>query len=192
MADTRERLIRYLDEAWAVEKALVSNLEKMANDETDPQIRSMLQEHRLVTHQQEENLEARIRALGEEPSGSKGWFKQMFGAIGDMLQNPSDDLDRTQQHLMKGFAIENMECAMYESLAAYATAIGDTATAQLARQHQQQEKQAADLIWARVAPSASSAAMSANTTVRAENSSAFADEDDEEMVAPAGRSTSRY
>ena len=78
MADTQEnpqdRLIRYLDDAWAMEKALVDNLQSMADEVNDPNIRAMFQQHSDETQQQQQQLEARIRALGEEPSGGKGFL----------------------------------------------------------------------------------------------------------------------
>lgn len=154
MQDTQERLIRYLDDAWAVEKALVDNLKDMANQVNDPQIKSMFEQHRQVTHQQEEALEARIRALGEEPSGSKGFFSQLMGKVGDFMHKAEDEYDQTTQDLMKAYAIENFECAMYQSMESYATAIGDTETAQLARMHHEQEKQAAQMAWSMIQPAA--------------------------------------
>jgi ferritin-like metal-binding protein YciE len=147
MQDTRERLLRYLDDAWAVEKGLVASLQDMANEVNDPQVKALFDGHRLVTHAQEEALEARIRALGEEPSGSKGFFTQFMGKIGDFMHKAKDDYDQTTQDLMKGFATENFECAMYRSLEVYATEIGDTETANLARAHMQQEKDAAQKVW---------------------------------------------
>ena len=154
METTHERLIRYLDDVWAVEKALVDKLRDMAEDVNDDRVRSLFEEHRTVTHQQEENLEARIRALGEEPSGSKGFFSQMMGKIGEALHGAEDNYDKTTQNLMKGFATENFEIAMYEALDSYASAIGDSETAQLARQHKQQEKDAAQSVWSLIAPTA--------------------------------------
>ena len=156
-ATTRERLIRYLDDAWAVEKTLVSTLQTMANEVNDPQIQSLFEEHRAVTHQQEENLEARIRALGEEPSGGKGFMNQLLSKMGDLMQQGHDDYDKTTRDLMKGYATENFEIAMYQALESYATAIGDSETAQLARQHMQQEKEAADKVFPMIGPAAARA-----------------------------------
>ena len=154
METQRERLIRYLNDAWAVEKALVDNLREMAEEVNDPQVRTVFEQHRQVTHQQEENLEARIRALGEEPSGGKGFFNRMLGAIGDALQGAHDEYDKTTQDLMKAFATENFEIAMYTALESYATAIGDTETAQLARQHISEEEEARDVVWPYIAQAA--------------------------------------
>jgi len=154
MESTQDRLIRYLDDAWAVEKALVVALNDMAEEVNDPQVRALFQEHRQVTHDQEERLEARIRALGKEPAGSKGFFNQMVAKIGDALHAAHDEYDKTTQDLMKAYATENFECAMYQSLESYATAIGDTETAELARQHMREEKEAAERVWPLIQPTA--------------------------------------
>ena len=151
METMQERLVRYLNDAWATEKALVSDLQDMAEKSDDPEVKALFAEHRTLTHQQEELLEARIRALGEEPSGGKGFMSQVASKIGEALHKAHDELDQTQQNLMKAFATENFECAMYESLAAFATEIGDTETASLARQIMQQERQAADMVWQHMA-----------------------------------------
>ncbi len=100
-----------------------------------------------MTHQQEEALEARIRALGEEPSGGAGFFSSFMSSIGNLLHQAHDEDDKTTQDLIKAFAIENLEMAMYQSLESYSNAIGDADTAALARTIMAQEKQAADLCW---------------------------------------------
>ena len=154
MEDQKERLIRYLDDAWAVEKSLVAALDKLADDSPDQTQRAMYQEHRTVTHSQEERLEARIRALGEEPSGGKGFFSTMLGKVSELVHKPHDDYDKATQDLMKQYAIENFECAMYQSLRAYASAIGDLETVRLAEEHLSQEQQTAQRVWNLIEPTA--------------------------------------
>ena len=48
-------------------------------------------------------------------------------------RSSGDAIDRTLQGLMKGYATEHFEIAMYEALDAYATVLGDVATAKLTR-----------------------------------------------------------
>ena len=165
--DTRDRLIRYLDDAWAVEKGLVDTLNEMADEVNDANVRSVFQEHARVTKQQEEDLEARIRALGEEPSGGKGLLNSVMGGLADMLQGAHDEFDKTTQDLMKAYATENFEMAMYESLRAYCSAIGDTETAALASRLFEQEHQAASLVWPLITACAPRAATAAYPQQRA-------------------------
>jgi ferritin-like metal-binding protein YciE len=171
METQRERLIRYLDDAWAVEKALVDNLRSMADEVNDPQVRTLFEQHAQVTKSHEEALETRIRALGEEPSGTKGWFNRMIAWLGDALQGAHDEYDKTTQDLMKAYASENFEIAMYTALEAYADAIGDRETVELARRHRQQEEETRDLIYPLIAPTAKRPALvtdgQAGTSARA-------------------------
>lgn len=150
MEDSRERLIRYLNDCWAAEKAMVGTLKDMAKESNDPDTRSLFEQHSQVTWQHEEALEARIRALGEEPSDGKGFVNNLIGKVADLMGSSHDDYDKTTMNLCKAYATENLEIAMYESLIAYAEAIGDSETASLGRQIQSQEKNAADLIWPQI------------------------------------------
>jgi len=154
MESQLERLARYLDDALAVERSLASSLEDMAGDVDDRALKALFEDHRRVTQQQASNLEARIRALGQEPSSTKGFLSQAAAKVGDMLHAPKDDLDKPTQYLVKAFAAENLELAMYRALEVYAEAVGDQDTVRLARQHSQQEKETADRIWPLIAQTA--------------------------------------
>lgn len=167
MENTRDRLVRYLDDAWSVEKSLVADLKRMADEVSDETVRAAFLEHRDLTHQQEEALEARIRALGDEPSGGAGWFGQLMSKVGDVLHRPHDDYDQTTQDVMKAYAIENFEMAMYQSLLAYANAIGDADTAALAQHHLEQERTTAERIWGMIEPCGRRAVQTTDTTARA-------------------------
>jgi ferritin-like metal-binding protein YciE len=60
-----------------------------------------------------------------------------------------DESERLTQDLMMGFAVENAEVAMYQSLAVAANSVGDVVT-----ETQQQEKETAQKVWAEIAPAA--------------------------------------
>src|SRR5437762_1961608 len=126
MESSQKRLLRYLDNLWAVEKALVESLKQMAHDVNDSEARDLLDQHAQVTWQQEEALEARIRALGDEPSGTKGFLSTMLGRISEMVQATQDEYDRTTQDAIKAYTSEQFEMAMYQALEAYADSIGDS------------------------------------------------------------------
>jgi ferritin-like metal-binding protein YciE len=55
--------------------------------------------------------------------------------------------ERTTQDLMMAYSVERAEVAMYEVMLVAAEAAGDTETAQLASQIQQQEAQTSEKIW---------------------------------------------
>lgn len=156
----RERLLRYLNDAWSVETTLLDTLQKMADEVEDPQLKALFVEHRATTARQQEALGVRLRELNREPSGGKGFFNRLVGGIWEGLHRPGDDLDRTAQDLMKSYATEHFEVAMYQALDACATAVGDGTTAELARRHQAQEREAAEKVWFLIAPTLALAAES--------------------------------
>jgi ferritin-like metal-binding protein YciE len=141
------RLARYLDEAWAVEKALVTMLDKLAASTSDPVVKELFLEHRRSTRTQEVRLEERIRDLGKQPSVTKGFFNTMLARMTEAIGPSHDELDKVTQDLMLQYAIENFEAAMYEALRTYADAIGDHETVRLAELHLADEQQTAHRIW---------------------------------------------
>ena len=155
MAETsRERLIRYLQDAYSVEKGLIDNLQDMADEVKDVEVARLFLEHRLETQEQANRLEGRIRAYGEEPSTGKGLLMKAASKVSDAIDSFHDHDDKTVRDLMRAFGIENFEAAVYEALEAYATAIGDTETASLAKLHKSQEDAAAKKIWPHIARTA--------------------------------------
>jgi ferritin-like metal-binding protein YciE len=153
METPQDRLIRYLNDALGVENGLITNLKEMADDVNYPAVHALLMEHRAVTMQQKDRLEGRIRILGYEPSESKKFLSTVMGKVEDMLHVAPDSYDQTVQDLVKCYGIENFEVAMYEALEAYARAIDDTITADLAHSHKAEEQDMANKILPMIAPS---------------------------------------
>jgi ferritin-like metal-binding protein YciE len=133
----------------------------MAKEVNDPTVRAMFEEHQTVTHEHEENLEARLRALGKEPTKTKAMTNQLAGKMGEMAQMFHDVYDKTAQDLMKAYAAEHLEIAMYEAMASFAAACGDTDTMTLARRHMEQEREAVAKIWPRIGATADRTARAA-------------------------------
>ena len=65
-----------------------------------------------------------------------------------------DEAEKGTQDLIMAYAVEHSEIAMYEALAVAASAAGDTETERLAREIQQEERRAAEKVWALISPSA--------------------------------------
>lgn len=152
MAETaHERMVRYLQDAYGVETGLVPKLQDMADEVKDPEVARLFLEHRLETQEQVHRLEARIRAYGEEPSMGKSFMMQAAAKISDAIGSLHDKEDKTVQDLMQAFGTENFECAVYEAMEAYAIAINDTETANLAKMHKDQEANTAKKIWPHIA-----------------------------------------
>jgi ferritin-like metal-binding protein YciE len=162
MEDARERIVRYLQDAHAAEVGIKEALEGFVDDTDDANIRQVFQQHIQLTQSQADRLEQRLRAYNETPSGGKGFFNSLMAKMGELMHGAHDEFDKNTQNLIKAYAAEHLERGMYESLIAYASAVGDMETAQLARQIQMEEEQTGQLIFPLIASYAQTAL--ANTT----------------------------
>jgi ferritin-like metal-binding protein YciE len=147
MENTRERLVRYLQDAHAAEVGIRKMLEGFINDTDDQNIKMLFQEHLTITRSQEDRLEQCLRKYNSEPSDSKGFFNSMMAKMGEMMHGAHDQYDKNTQNLIKAYATEHLECGMYEALAAFAQVVGDEDVVQVAQSIQAEEKQTADRIW---------------------------------------------
>ncbi len=148
----RERINRYIEDLIALEAAGAAGLKDMAADATDPQDAAMFQEHMVLTESQKHRLEVRIAELGGTPNRLKDAMNTIGIAATNLLHLGKDNQDKATRNLIEAFAIENSEIASYESLYGAASAVGDTQTAQLAKEIQAEEEAAAKKIFARITP----------------------------------------
>ena len=160
--DIQDRIARYIDDAIALEASSVTGLKDMISEATDPQDAALFQEHLTQTESQRERLTARLRALGGTHSGLKDLMNKIGIAATDLLHGGKDPGDKATRNLIQAYSIENLEIAMYESLATAATEAGDTETATLAREIQAEEEAAAKKIFPRIAPMARRAVVRAS------------------------------
>lgn len=149
MAETSTDVIkRYLQDAIAAENSFETQLNAFAKEADDfPAAQTAFQQHATETHNQIERLTVRLEALGGSTSAAKSVMAHLFNFSPKAAQLGHEKAERITQNLMMAFAVENSECAMYESLIASAEAAGDTETASLARSIQAQEKATAEKVW---------------------------------------------
>jgi ferritin-like metal-binding protein YciE len=147
MENTQERLIRYLQDAHAAEVGVRKMLEGFVDDTDDQSIKMMFQEHLTITRTQEDRLEQCLRKYNAEPSDGKGFMNSLMAKIGDFIQGGHDQYDKNTQNLIKAYATEHLECAMYEALMTYAKGVGDQDVVQVAETIQNEEKETADRLW---------------------------------------------
>lgn len=163
MAETpQDRLIRYIQDAHASEIGIVTVLKDFINEVDNVQVKAVFQEHLAVTESQAQRLEQRLIALGSGASDGKGFLNTLMGKAGDVMHAMHDTKAETTQDLIKAYATEHLEIGMYKSLYSYASAVGDTQTAQLAKQIQAEEQEAADKVFPLITMTAQAAL--ANTT----------------------------
>lgn len=149
MAETSAEVIqRYLQDAIAAENSFETQLNTFAKEATDfPAAQTAFQQHAAETRNQIQLLTTRLQALGGSTSTAKSVMAHVFNFSPKAAQIGHEKEERTTQNLMMAFAVENSECAMYESLIVSAEAAGDTETASIARSIQAQEKATADKVW---------------------------------------------
>ena len=133
MAETaKDKIIRYLEDSYAAEQGALKAMDSVIVEATDADLKAALTEHRVVTESQAQRLEARITALGGTVNSGKSVMDSIV-AIGSHFANVFHDKeDKQTQDVVKAAALEQFEVGAYTSLKAYASAVGDHETAQLA------------------------------------------------------------
>lgn len=144
--DTQKRMVRYLNDALAVETGGLVALQDIGSRSTDFEIKQTMENLSVVTTSQIERLTRRIHENGGSVSAQKGVFNSAL-AKGHRIQNAfHDQADKETQDVIKAYTASYGEVGMYTSMVAYARAIGDTQTAQLAETLIQEERRAGELL----------------------------------------------
>jgi len=140
----------YLDEAHAMETALVTNLSAHIALTTDPDYRALLERHLEETRAQVRNIERRRKAVGHARRNpiraGVGLARDVAGQALVLTKGPLDALRTADQHdrMLKNArdecATEALEIATYDVLETVAKAAGDNPTAKLAADHRKQEE----------------------------------------------------
>ncbi len=111
----REFLVKWLKDAYAMEKAAIELLEKQAGRlEHYPQLQSKVQDHLRQTEWQAEQVQGCLERLGERPSTIKnvmGKFMTNMAAMTNATAN-----DEVIKDAIAGASFEHLEIASYRSL----------------------------------------------------------------------------
>jgi ferritin-like metal-binding protein YciE len=137
-----EKVTQYLNEAHATEVALVRTLQAHIAMTPKGDYRGLLERHLRETKRHEEQVERRLKELGEDGPGlvdaGVGALQSLVGQVAAVGKAPLDVVrgEGGEEKLLKNAkdecATEALEIATYESLAALARHVGDTKTADLA------------------------------------------------------------
>jgi ferritin-like metal-binding protein YciE len=138
MTAIEEKLVEYIDDAYAMEQNVLRMLDSMIGTTDDPQMKRSLERHRKQTEQQAERLEECLREHGASPSA----IKEAGGVIGAMMKSVVDVArgDKVGRNARDGFATEHMEIASYQLLERVARKAGDRKTVAVARQNREEEE----------------------------------------------------
>lgn len=131
--NTRHQLLRYLNNSYAAEVGSIALLNDLAALATDEDLKQVVTEHIAVTQSQADRISARILALGGDKSEPKGVLNSVMAKASSALNIGHSHEDKQTQDTIKACAFEHFEIGAYTSLDAFANAIGDAETAQLAQ-----------------------------------------------------------
>src|SRR3954453_2310872 len=155
-SDKKTLLLKQLEEAHAIEQALITNLQAHISMTPRGSYRTSLERHLSETQQHERAVARRIREIGRD----RGLLSVAYGAattlVGQALVLTKGPLDalrggpRGEEKLLKNardeVVTEALEIAIYDAIEALAKAVGDEPTARLAARHRaDEEKSLAEL-----------------------------------------------
>jgi len=122
-SEEEEHLIAWLNDAYAMELALIPVLENHANDaRRHPEIRDRNLQHLEETKRHAKEVKRCLAHLGEKPSITKKMIGKVTGAIESVSTEPfSDEL---MKNVIMDYAAEHFEIASYRALIAAAEEAG--------------------------------------------------------------------
>jgi ferritin-like metal-binding protein YciE len=138
MTAIEEKLVEYIDDAYAMEQNVLRMLDGMIGTTSDPQMKRAFERHRKQTEKQAERLEECLREHGASPSAAKqagGVMAALMKSVVDMARG-----EKAGRNARDGYATEHMEIASYQMLERVARKAGDKQTAAVARQNREEEE----------------------------------------------------
>ncbi len=111
----RDLLVRWLNEAYAMEHQLIPVLEHHANDtKDDPVAEQRIRQHVTETRRHAERLEHCMKRLGAKPSTTKSTLASLMGSA----QAVSTGMfrDEVVKNALSDYAAEQFEVACYRAL----------------------------------------------------------------------------
>src|SRR6201996_5020733 len=164
MADPNERdakLIQYLNEAYGKERELEVALQTDIAMTNKPPYKKRLQEHLRETKAHAKALDRRIKNLG----GGGQTVQSLVGKATALAKGPLHIIrgDGAQEKMLKNaktqFTAEHEEISTYLALETFATKVGDTETANLARDIRREEERMAKYLQSEIKALAGSTAI---------------------------------
>jgi ferritin-like metal-binding protein YciE len=140
--DLGEQLRKYLADAHAIEEQAIALLERAPESSKEAQLIAVYEEHLVETREHAELVEARLKALGGDPSTLKDAALRL-GALqwGAFFRAHPDTPGKLAAF---AYAFEHLEIGGYEQLKRVAERAGDEQTARIAEEILVQERAAAE------------------------------------------------
>jgi ferritin-like metal-binding protein YciE len=136
--ELKERLVKHIDEAYAMEQNVQRMLDGMIQTTDDPAIKEELRHHKLETARHADRMQQRLQAHGASPS----MIKEAGGIAGALMKSVLDLArgDKAGRNARDGYATEHLEIASYQLLERIAQQAGDEETAEAARENRKDEE----------------------------------------------------
>ena len=129
----QELLVSWLRDAHAMEKGLVSTLEKHAKDaKRHPELRSRIEQHVTETRRHAELVEQCLQQLGEKPSNIKNAMAQVMGTFQGLTTGAFKDEEI--KNGLSDYAVEHFEIGCYRALVEASRLIGQDDIARVCEQ----------------------------------------------------------
>jgi ferritin-like metal-binding protein YciE len=130
LSSGEERLLAWLNDAYALEQAQIEILENHADDaRRQPHVRQKDREHLEQTQRHIDLLKKCIGELGEKPSKAKDAIGRISGAMNSLATEPFDD--EVVRNFLADYAAESLEIASYEAIIVLAEETGNRKIAKL-------------------------------------------------------------
>ena len=143
--DLRDKLVTYIQDAYAMENEIVDILEKHVKDADGfPDIQALMQRHLDETKTHRQRMEDCLKAYNEKPSSMKGAATSAMGNVMGMMSGSRTDT--LAKNTRDDYTTEHFEIAAYGLLIATAQAYGDTATMQACEMNLRDEVRMAALL----------------------------------------------
>lgn len=140
--DLDEQLTKYLTDSHSIEQQALEQMKRAPDLAGEESIARQFTEHLTETEQHEQRVRARLEELGASPSALKDAAGKVTG-IGFALFAKFQP-DTPGKLVAHAFSYEHMELAAYELLGRVAERAGDSSTAILAREIEEQERAMAE------------------------------------------------
>jgi ferritin-like metal-binding protein YciE len=125
-----ERLLAWLNDAYALERAQIPILENHAEDaRRQPNVRDKDLEHLEQTREHAKLVKECIGLLGAKPGKAKDAIGRITGAVTSLSTEPFDD--EVVRNFLADFASENLEIISYEAIIALAEETGNRKIAKI-------------------------------------------------------------
>jgi ferritin-like metal-binding protein YciE len=137
----KDFVIKWLNDAYGMETALIRVLENHAKDAEGHPQQPRIQEHIETTRRHAERVEECIRHLGGDTSTLKAGTAKVSGMLQGMSTGAAED--ELVKNALSDYAAEQFEVASYRSLIAAAEELGDQETVSACQENLREDEEMA-------------------------------------------------